>query len=268
MHDFCRHLDTVRAISVEAGVRILDVYRRDFSVAHKADDSPLTEADRAAHELIVARLAALTPDVPILSEESAPADYAARLAWQRFWLVDPLDGTKEFVSRNGEFTVNIALIEHGQPVLGVVHVPVRAETYSACRDAGAFLDRAGTIEPIRARRFSGTHATVVASRSHAGKETTAFLDSLGGHDVVSMGSSLKFCLVAAGAADVYPRLGPTMEWDTAAAQCVVEQAGGRVTDTQGRALVYNKPDLHNPWFIVSGAGDYDWTRHVSTQTHA
>jgi 3'(2'), 5'-bisphosphate nucleotidase len=263
MNDFCRYLDDVRAIAVEAGRRILTVYGREYNVTRKDDNSPLTEADRVAHDLILERLGALTATLPVLSEESAAADYAARASWQRFWLVDPLDGTKEFISRTGEFTVNIALVDNGRPVLGVVHVPVRGETYWACLGNGAFrqVGQNGT-ESIRVRRYSGGPATVVASRSHGSKETTAFLESLGKHDIANMGSSLKFCLVAAGQADVYPRLGPTMEWDTAAAQCVVEGAGGRVIDLDGRPLLYNKPDLHNPWFIVSGAGDYDWTWHT------
>jgi len=263
MTDFHRYLDDVRSIAIEAGQRILQVYERDFNVTRKQDNSPLTEADHAAHELILERLSALAPVLPVLSEESAADDYAARASWRRFWLVDPLDGTKEFISRTGEFTVNIALIDQGRPVLGVVHVPVRGETYSACRGRGAFRDTGKNgAEPIRARRFNGGPATVVASRSHGNKDTEAFLDSIGKHDVANMGSSLKFCLVAAGQADVYPRLGPTMEWDTGAAQCVVEEAGGRVVDVEGQPLLYNKTDLHNPWFIVSGAGDYDWTRHL------
>ena len=263
MTEPCRYLDEVRRIAVDAGRRILSVYGGDFAVTHKQDDSPLTEADRVAHELIQLQLGLIAPALPVLSEEGADVDYPVRAQWDRFWLVDPLDGTKEFVSRSGEFTVNIALIENGAPVLGVVHVPVLGQTYFACRGGGASYQH-GTEAPqsLHARRLNGGRPIVVASRSHAGPETTAFLQALGEHEATSMGSSLKFCLVAAGKADVYPRLGPTMEWDTAAAQCVVEQAGGRVTDVHGQPLTYNKPDLHNPWFIVSGAGDYDWTRHV------
>ena len=261
--DICEHLEGARAIAVEAGRKILDVYERGFSVEHKEDRSPLTEADRAAHDLIAARLARLTPDIPLLSEESAKIEYAERARWRRFWLVDPLDGTKEFINRNGEFTVNIALIEDHAPVLGVVYVPVPGVVYFACRGRGAFKHTSlAAPEPIRARGFAGGKPIVVASRSHAGAETEAFLQSLGPHDVVSMGSALKLCLVAEGAADVYPRLGPTMEWDTAAAQCVVEAAGGRVTDVSRRPLTYNKESLLNPWFLASGADDYDWARHV------
>jgi len=261
------YLEDVRRIAADAGRCILDVYENegthDFKIEHKDDHSPLTEADRRSHELIVARLTALTPELPVLSEESSAVDYAARAGWRRFWLVDPLDGTKEFIKRNGEFTVNIALIDDARPALGVVHVPVRGETYFAARGKGSHLQRAdATTGPIHVRRFNGSRPIVVASRSHAGAETEAFLKSLGAHEAVSMGSSLKLCLVAEGKADVYPRLGPTMEWDTAAAQCVVEEAGGRVTDIQRRPLAYNKADLHNPWFIVSGADDYDWTRHL------
>lgn len=257
------HLEAVCAIAHEAGRRILDVYEREFAVEHKEDRSPLTEADRAAHEIIVSRLQALTPDIPVLSEESAKVDYETRAGWKRFWLVDPLDGTKEFINRNGEFTVNIALIEGSRPVLGVVYVPVPALTYFACAGQGAYKQKGGCeLQPVRARRFDGGKPIVVASRSHAGPETEAFLRSLGAHDVISMGSALKLCLVAEGAADVYPRLGPTMEWDTAAAQCVVEAAGGRVTDLRRQPLVYNKPSLLNPWFLVSAAGEYDWYRHL------
>ena len=265
MTDFrpCDHLEAVCNIARAAGRRILEVYERDFKVEHKEDRSPLTEADRASHEIISARLQALTPEVPVLSEESARADYEKRADWRRFWLVDPLDGTKEFINRNGEFTVNIALIEEQRPMLGVVYVPVTALTYFACAGRNAFKQRGDNeAQAIRVRPYEGGKPIVVASRSHAGKETAAFLADIGAHDVISMGSSLKFCLVAEGAADVYPRLGPTMEWDTAAAQCVVETAGGRVTDLERRPLVYNKPDLHNPWFLVSGAGGYDWYRHL------
>jgi 3'(2'), 5'-bisphosphate nucleotidase len=265
MTDFnpCDHLEAVREIAHVAGRRILDVYEREFKVEHKEDRSPLTEADRAAHEIITTQLEALTPDIPVLSEESAAVNYETRAGWKRFWLVDPLDGTKEFINRNGEFTVNIALIDGNRPVLGVVYVPVPALTYYACTGQAAYKQKGEcAIQPARVRRFDGGKPIVVASRSHAGKETEAFLKKIGEHDIVSMGSALKLCLVAEGAADVYPRLGPTMEWDTAAAQCVVEAAGGRVTDLNRQPLVYNKPSLLNPWFLVSGAGGYDWYRHL------
>ncbi len=263
MTDPCQYLDGVRALALDAGRRILDVYERDFDVTQKGDGSPLTAADRAAQDVIAAGLKQLTPDIPLLSEESAAVAFDARRAWARFWLVDPLDGTREFVSRNGEFTVNIALIEAGRPALGVVYVPVLGTTYYACRGQGAFKHK-GTEAPraLRARARSDAQPIVATSRSHPGLFLAAFLARIGPHDTVRMGSSLKFCLVAEGAADVYPRLGPTMEWDTAAAQCVVEQAGGAVLDRDGRALTYNKRDLHNPWFVVSGPGAGDWLQYL------
>lgn len=263
LSDPCRYLEEARQIALDAGRRILDVYERDFAVAEKQNGSPLTDADRAAHELIVARLARLDPGLPVLSEESAEVDYDTRAGWRRFWLVDPLDGTREFVNRNGEFTVNIALIESGRPLLGVVYVPLLGICYYACRGQGAFRHNAGEKpRAIKARRYQGDRPIVVASRSHAGEHMAEFLLRLGPHDTVHMGSAVKFCLVAEGTADVYPRLGPTSEWDTAAAQCLVEEAGGRVTDRHNRPLAYNKPSLLNPWFLASGAGDYDWAKHV------
>lgn len=261
--DPCAYLDAVQAIAEDAGRRILDIYQREFDVQQKQDGSPVTEADEAAHAVIVPALTRLTPDVPVLSEESAQIDAAMRRAWTRFWLVDPLDGTKEFINRNGQFTVNIALIEGERPVLGVVHTPVTGVTYLACVGGGAHK-REGKqpSRPIRARAYGGANPVIVASRLHAGRALGGFLQSVGTHQLTSMGSSLKFCLVAEGVADVYPRLGPTMEWDTAAAQCVVEQSGGRVVDIEGRPLRYNKPTLRNPWLITAGVGDYDWTRYL------
>lgn len=256
-------LEEAAAIAIEAGRRILDVYERPFEISRKDDGSPLTDADRAAHALIATRLAQLTPAVPVLSEESAQIEYRERIDWTRFWLVDPLDGTKEFVNRNGEFTVNIALIDNGAPVLGVVAVPVTGVVYLALRGQGAWKEQGGGQRtPIRVRIYRGGRATVVASRSHRGVALDRFLALLHAHegefDTTSMGSSLKLCRVAEGAADVYPRLGLTSEWDTAAAQCVVEAAGGQVTDLNGQPLRYNKPDILNPWFLVTGGGDYDW----------
>jgi len=262
-----QYLEPVLQIAQKAGQRILDIYRRDFAVNEKQDGSPLTEADRLSNEVILEGLHGLTPDVPILSEESAKAGYAQRKDWPRFWLVDPLDGTKEFINRNDEFTVNIALIEQHRPVLGVVHVPALDVTYYACVGRGAFR-RKGTAAPekIQVRRYGDGKPMIVASRSHAGDALKVFLDRVGEHDLVSMGSSLKLCLVADGTADVYPRLGPTMEWDTAAAQSVVEVAGGRVVDRENTPLRYNKENLLNPWFIVCGANGPDWTRLVPPQT--
>lgn len=257
-------IDPVREIARRAGARIMAIYGTDFDVEHKADDSPLTAADRASHEAIVAGLEALTPDIPVWSEESATIPWEERRTWPRFWLVDPLDGTKEFVKRNGEFTVNIALVEGHAPVLGVVGVPARGEEYYGHDGGGAFhaLDGAAP-RPIRVDRPARSPLRVVGSRSHRGASLDAFLASVGPHEMVPMGSSLKLCLVAAGRADVYPRLGPTSEWDTAAAHAVVEAAGGHVTDVDGKRLRYNaKPGVLNPYFLVFGDDSRDWLAHL------
>ena len=260
--DPSKYLDAVFGIARDAGRRILDVYARDFGVEQKQDGSPVTAADAAAHAVIAAALGALTPDIPVLSEEAAAIDADRRRAWARFWLVDPLDGTKEFISRNGQFTVNIALIERERPVLGVVHAPVTGVTYLACVGGGAHkCEGEQSPRPIRVRA-TAARPVIVASRLHAGRALAGFLERVGDHQLVSMGSSLKFCLVAEGAADVYPRLGPTMEWDTGAAQCVVEQAGGRVVDVANRPLRYNKPSLKNPWLITAGAGAENWASYL------
>jgi len=258
-------LEPVIRLAVMAGEQILVVYNSaDFSVEHKQDNSPLTAADLAAHHAIVAGLADLTPGWPVLSEESVGLSWEERSGWQRYWLVDPLDGTREFIKRNGEFTVNIALIEAGVPVLGVVHVPVSGVTYSAARGVGAFRSGPqGESTPIHVRKLSAGPVMVVGSRTHRGDSLNSFLERLGAHDMVGMGSSLKLCLVAEGKADIYPRLGPTSEWDTAAAQCVVEQAGGFVTDTSMQALRYNtKESLLNPFFLVFGDDSRDWSQYL------
>jgi 3'(2'), 5'-bisphosphate nucleotidase len=257
-------IDDVIALAKDAGQCIMAVYNTDFDVVQKSDDSPLTAADMAAHNTIVAGLSALTPKLPILSEESASIPFAERSQWQRYWLVDPLDGTREFVKRNGEFTVNIALIEHHEPVLGVVYTPVTGVTYYAVRGIGAFKQMPDTgPDAIHTRHKPAGHTLVAGSRSHRGDSLEAFLKRIGDYEIISMGSSLKSCLVAEGRADIYPRLGPTSEWDTAAAQCVVEEAGGRLTTTDMQALRYNTKDsLLNPHFLVFGDPDYDWSRYL------
>ncbi|MEN8217583.1 MAG: 3'(2'),5'-bisphosphate nucleotidase CysQ [Pseudomonadota bacterium] len=259
-------LDTVNQIAQAAGERIMDVYATDFEVEQKEDNSPLTQADMAAHETIVSGLQKMTPDWPILSEESANIPYSERANWQRYWLVDPLDGTREFVKRNGEFTVNIALIDDHKPILGVVYVPVTGVIYFAAVGAGAFKGLAGqSPTPIRVRSCPKDRLTVTGSRSHGGEYLQKFVDGLETEvKLVSFGSSLKMCLVAEGEADVYPRFGPTSEWDTAAAQCVVEQAGGYLTDMQLQRLRYNaKESLLNPYFLVFGDANKDWSRYVA-----
>jgi len=253
-------VEPITALAIEAGQAIMAVYATDFDVQAKGDDSPLTQADLASHRRIVAGLKALTPDVPIISEESGLPPFEERSQWPRYWLIDPLDGTREFVNRNGEFTVNIAFIESHRPVFGVVHVPVQHKTYIGCEGRGTELRAAGAPPvPLHVASASASPVRVVGSRSHRGSSLDAFLTRVGDADMVPMGSSLKFCVVAEGRADVYPRLGPTSEWDTAAAQAVVEQAGGKVLELDGKPLSYNrKSEILNPWFVVVGAADRDW----------
>ena len=258
-------LEPVAALALKAGNEILAVYNsEEFSIQEKDDKSPLTAADLASHHAIVDGLTALTADIPVLSEESASLPFSERSSWQRYWLGDPLDGTREFIKRNGEFTVNIALIDAGVPVLSVVHVPVSGVSYLACKGQGAFKQEpGGERQPITVRKLADGPLMVVGSRSHRGDSLISFLEKLGEHDMVGMGSSLKLCLVAEGVADIYPRLGPTSEWDTAAAQCVVEQAGGFVTDTAMKPLRYNTKDsLLNPFFLVFGDDSRDWSTYL------
>ena len=253
-----------RALARRAGAAILEIYAGTFGVENKSDDSPLTAADMASHRVIVEGLQTLTPDIPVLSEESAGISWDERRGWNRYWLVDPLDGTREFIKRNGEFTVNIALIEDHSPVLGVVLAPVTGELYFGVRDEGAFLEKSpGAMpRPIETRAPAGI-PVVAGSRSHAQERTGAMLAKLGEHRMVSMGSSLKFCLVAIGQADLYLRLGPTSEWDTAAAHCVLAEAGGTVLDIQGDPLRYNtKESLLNPEFVAVGDPSVDWLKRM------
>jgi 3'(2'), 5'-bisphosphate nucleotidase len=254
-------LPKVVEIARRAGDAILEVYSQPFDVAHKQDKSPLTEADLRAHAIIVDGLQALAPSLPVLSEEDSNVPFEKRRGWHRYWLVDPLDGTKEFVSRNGEFTVNIALIEDHRPVLGVVHVPVKNTTYLGSTEQGAFrqIDHEPP-QPIQVQASAQMPLRVVGSRSHAkAGSMDAYLERLGSHTLLSIGSSLKFCLIAEGSADLYPRFGPTSEWDTAAAHAVVEAAGGSVVDVRGQPLRYNtKADLLNPNFLVFGQRSDRW----------
>lgn len=248
-------LPSLCQIARDAGAEILSVYNSDFDFEAKGDGSPLTLADTKAHALIEKQLQSLTPDIPVLSEESFEKIGDARLAWPLYWLVDPLDGTKEFIKRNGEFTVNIALISKGKPIIGVVYAPVREELYFGQAGKGAFKQAANKApQPIHCRRLSKLSIKIVASRSHISEEVQQFVRAVNNRaekvELLSLGSSLKLCLVASGEADYYPRLGLTSEWDTAAAQCVVEAAGGQVLDCQGVPLRYSKTDILNPWFVV------------------
>jgi 3'(2'), 5'-bisphosphate nucleotidase len=257
--------------AIKAAEAIMEVYGSGFSVELKEDRSPLTLADRRSHEIITGRLKSLQAcKIPILSEEGRDIPYSERKTWGYYWLVDPLDGTKEFIKRNGEFTVNIALMRRNRPVMGVILVPARDILYFAAEGEGTFkisdtswIKNGITFEglkvkaqrlPVKAEINTKTF-TAIASRSHMSDETKSFLDSLkkehGEIEIISAGSSLKFCLIAEGAADIYPRFAPTMEWDTAAGQAIVEQAGGAVLQHEsGEAVRYNKENLLNPWFIV------------------
>jgi 3'(2'), 5'-bisphosphate nucleotidase len=251
----CDLLPRVATLAREAGGAVMQVYSEvNPAVDYKRDNSPLTQADMASHHMIVEGLTRLTPDWPVLSEESQEVPFERRTSWHSYWLVDPLDGTREFLRRNGEFTINIALMEDRQPVLGVVYAPAIGKLYSACRGGGAWLVRGELTTAIAAVKPENGCTRVVVSRSHAsGEEKLEGFPELDAPcTYIAMGSSLKFCLVAEGAADFYPRTGPTMEWDTAAAQCIVEQAGGSVTDLEGNPMQYNKPVLLNPGFVVRG----------------
>ncbi len=242
-------LEDIKKIARDAGTAIMEIYNSDdFDVQKKGDDSPLTKADLAAHNVICDGLKVLDTQYPILSEESADISWEQRKHWHRYWLVDPLDGTKEFIKRNGEFTVNIALIENGEPILGVVYAPVLDAMYTGERDNGAWLNG----DAISVENEAPDTLRIVGSRSHASQETTDWLEQLDRpYEMVPMGSSLKICLVAEGKADIYPRLGPTCEWDTGAAHAVLSAAGGSITTVEGEPLLYNRKEKYlNPYFIA------------------
>jgi 3'(2'), 5'-bisphosphate nucleotidase len=246
----------LRDIAREAGDCILRVYNTDFAARAKLDHSPVTAADEAAEQIILARLAKLAPSIPAIAEESVAAGQVPDIGAGPFWLVDPLDGTREFINRNGEFTVNIALIEHGRPILGVVHIPAQARLYvaSAPGEVFCFADKGGS-KRIAARQPGKDGLVVVASRSHRDAETDNYLGTLKIKDFLAAGSSLKFCRLAEGTADLYPRFGRTMEWDTAAGHAVLAAAGGIVRALDGSELTYGKPGFENPAFIARGRSD-------------
>jgi 3'(2'), 5'-bisphosphate nucleotidase len=251
--------ERIIVLAREAGRAIMQVYAQDFSVESKDDDSPLTAADLAAHEIIVEGLDALTPDIPVLSEEDADIPWARRRTWSRMWLVDPLDGTREFVKKNGEFTVNIALIEDGVASISVVFAPALDYLVHAQREVGAWLRQPGGDIALATRRPAPAPLRVAASRSHLDPRTQGLLQRLGEHERLGLGSSLKFCRIAEGQADFYPRFGPTSEWDTAAGQCVLEAAGGVVCGVDGLPLRYNrKESLLNPDFLAFGDPALPW----------
>ncbi|TVR77912.1 MAG: 3'(2'),5'-bisphosphate nucleotidase [Chitinophagaceae bacterium] len=250
-------IDDLLKISAEAGKLIMAIYKQPFDVEEKEDKTPLTLADKASNGFITEALKKLTPDIPIISEEMKQVDYEVRKDWKYLWMVDPLDGTKEFIKKNGEFTVNISLISENESILGVVHIPATNESYFAKKNEGAF--KVTNTEKVKINK-SGDYRLkenikVVASRSHKDNKLNSFLEDLQHEgkniEIMSKGSSLKFCMIAEGSADVYPRFGPTMEWDTAAAQIIAEEAGCKVLDiSNGERLSYNKEDLLNPGFIV------------------
>lgn len=262
--DYSELLQLAIQASREAGADIMQIYNdpaQDFGIERKADNSPLTLADKAAHSRIMSFLD--KTDIPVLSEEGAHAPYKSRAGWERFWLVDPLDGTKEFIKKNGEFTVNIALIEQGAPTLGVVYLPAQDVLYYGCELGGAFREKDGKVESLPLDSAKHDDFVIVASRSHLSPETQEYIDEAEKkYDkvrTVSSGSSIKICLVAEGTADAYPRFAPTMEWDTGAGDAVARAAGKVVLQAgtydglpfeDGKPLIYNKVDLHNPWFLV------------------
>lgn len=262
------HGDAVCSIVLQAGEEILKVYHTEFAVQTKQDESPLTQADLAAHGVIVAGLQKLTPDIPIISEESALPPFSERGQWQRYWLIDPLDGTKEFVNRNGEFTVNIALIEANAPVLGWVGVPVQGRIFFGDVAAGeAWVEDADGRRPLKGkpREQQDTELNVVASRNHGGQRLEDYLAAITelfpGTQRTPVGSSLKLCTLASGEADIYPRLGPTSEWDIGAAQAVLCAAGGRVFCANGDPLGYNlEENILNPEFIAVADGQFPWSQ--------
>ncbi|MBY5961284.1 MULTISPECIES: 3'(2'),5'-bisphosphate nucleotidase CysQ [Marinobacter] len=245
-------LPDVIKIADEASEKVLHIYQSDFKVNYKEDHSPITAADIASHDIIVKGLRQISRDIPILSEEGAEIPWEERKKWRRFWLIDPIDGTKDFTQRTGEFTVNIAMIEDGEPVMGVVTAPALKEAFWGIKGEGAHMrDRTGRVHRIRVAEPKDT-LRVVASKNHLNEETRAFIEALGSHETVQAGSSLKFCRIAEGHADIYPRMGPTSEWDTAAAHAVLVAAGGKVQTPEGQPLVYGKENILNPNFIAAG----------------
>jgi len=252
----------IKDIAIEAGGAIMQIYNQDFSVEYKDDKSPLTKADIKSNEIICKALVKLYPDIPIMSEENKQVEYKVRSKWEYYWCIDPIDGTKEFIKKNGEFTVNIALIHKHTPVLGVVYAPAIDEIYSAKQGDGAFLNDQKL--PLKTNKDINNSINIVASKSHLSDETKDFIDKLTFNikhsKLVSKGSSLKLCMVASGEADIYPRLAPTMEWDTAAADAIVRESGKmtyqfhstfNIQDlTSQKPVAYNKVNLLNPWFVV------------------
>jgi len=244
-------LEKIVEIAQKAGDAIMQIYKEDFSIEYKKDNSPLTQADLASNTIICESLTALHPSIPIMSEENAQVEYSERKEWEYYWCIDPIDGTKEFIKKNGEFTVNIALIYKNTPVLGVVYAPALKDMYKAKKGEGAYKNNQKL--PLHVNTSPDEKLVVVASKSHLSEETQAFIDALETKEIeqVSKGSSLKLCMVAEGVADIYPRLAPTMEWDTAASDAIVRECGKMSFQYENNLpMVYNKENLLNPWFVV------------------
>lgn len=257
--------DTATQLAVAAGEVIMPIYARFdvLDVQKKADQSPVTAADLAAHTLIVDGLSAAFPHIPILSEEAAEIDFETRSTWTTYWLIDPLDGTREFLKGNGDFTVNIALIHEHEPILGVVYAPVFNLLFSAIKGESAYRIENNKKIAIQTRKADMHALTVATSRSHSQENVPKMTKNLPNCKIIPMGSSLKTCTVAEGSADIYPRFGPTSEWDTAASECILEAAGGCIMDVTGAKLRYNsKPSLLNPWFIAVGDQTKDWIAQI------
>jgi len=262
-NDLLNSLFTIAASTSEA---IVNIYQRScpINVINKVDNTPVTEADYAAHLLITERLQGLTPQLPILSEEGNSIDFSQRQTWQDYWLIDPLDGTQEFINRSGEFTINIALIHEHKPVLGIVYQPTTHDCYYAVKGQGAYLKTLAETKRLKVRKKPSTPIIAISHR-HNPLKLKAILANFNDYGLLNLGSALKICKIAEGEADVYPRLGPTSEWDTAAGQCILEEAGGQLINLQGQPLMYNTKDsLINPKFLAIGDEHYDWLSHLIT----
>lgn len=245
------NIEEIKNIALKAGVAVMKIYNKDFAVEYKDDKSPLTEADKVANEIICSELKKLYPNIPLMSEENKQTEYEVRKNWEYYWCIDPIDGTKEFIKKNDEFTINIALIQKDIPVLGVVYAPAIDEMYTAKKGEGAFKN--GKKLPLQVNNNQKEKLYVVASKSHLSAENQEFIDNLDSKEImqVSKGSSLKLCMVAEGVADIYPRLAPTMEWDTAAADAIVRCTGKMTYQFEkNKPIIYNKENLLNPWFVV------------------
>ncbi len=255
-HDIAQWVEPCVELAKRAGLGILDVYTGagGFDIITKSDNSPLTKADLISNDIITTGLKSLTPDIPIITEENTIPPFNERRDWSVYWLIDPLDGTREFINRSGEFTVNIALIENNRPVVGVIYIPVSGVSYYACAGKGTLKrDNRGDVQPIKTRVWEASDTKVLASHSRRLEDLRQRLADIATFDIKHIGSSLKFCRIAEGIADFYPRLGPTSEWDTGAGQCILEEAGGKVVDLQGRPLVYNSSEsILNPHFMALG----------------